>query len=87
MALIGVAEVLAFLSVIVLITESVTDQLGTGMLGLVHGLASTCSATVRALSPLTAGTLWGQGSAPLVFGFNGFLILVLGIVGSAQVQV
>jgi hypothetical protein len=84
MGLIGVAEVLAFLSVIVLITESVTDQLGTGMLGLVHGLASTCSATVRALSPPIAGSLWGQGSAPLVFGFNGFLILVLGIFGSNQ---
>ena len=84
MILIGFAEVLAFLSVIMMITESATMDSQADMLGLVHGLASTCSASVRALSPPMAGFLWEMGNSPLVFGFNGVLILIFGIYGCTR---
>ena len=84
MILIGIAEVLAYLSVIMLITESVAGDKDADMLGLVHGLASTCSACVRALSPPLAGLLWEMGKSPLVFGVNGVLVVALGIGGSMR---
>ena len=83
MILIGLVEVFTYLSVIVMITESVSHQPESlKSLGLVHGVASTCSALVRAISPTVSGTLWEYGKSSLVFGFNGILVLVLGVGGS-----
>jgi cyanate permease len=80
MILIGIAEVLTFTSVIILITESVSDQPESlKSLGLIHGLASTCAALVRAFSPTISGALWEFGKSRLVFSFNGILVLFLGI--------
>ncbi|KAJ3015100.1 hypothetical protein HKX48_004784 [Thoreauomyces humboldtii] len=53
----GTAEVLGYLAVILLITDSVTSE----YLGLVHGLASTCSAATRTVAPAVAGSLWQWG--------------------------
>lgn len=87
MILIGVAEVLCFTSVIVMITESVSDDPESSKnLGLVHGLASTCAALVRAIFPTLAGIFWEFGGSPLVFGINGLLILILGIGGSIYTE-
>lgn len=83
MVLIGVAEVLTFTSVIVMTTESVSDDPESlKNLGLVHGLAGTCAALVRAFSPTISGALWELGKSSLVFGSNSFIILILGVGGS-----
>ena len=83
MILIGFAEVLTFTSVIVMTTESVSDQAESlKNLGLVHGLASTCAGLVRAFSPTIAGALWESGKSSLVFSFNGIVTLLLGVGGS-----
>lgn len=87
MILIGIAEVLTFTSVIVMTTESVSDDPESlKNLGLVHGLASTCAALVRAFSPTISGALWEFGRSTLVFSFNGFLILTFGVGGSIYTE-
>jgi cyanate permease len=87
MILIGVAEVFCYTSVIIMITESVSDDPESSKnLGLVHGLASTMSALVRAIFPTLAGIFWECGKAPVVFGFNGILILIFGIGGSIYIE-
>jgi hypothetical protein len=69
-----------------MITESVSDDPESSKnLGLVHGLASTMSALVRAIFPTLAGIFWECGKAPLVFGSNCLLILIFGIGGSIYV--
>ena len=87
MIFIGFAEVFCYTSVIVMITESVSDDPESCKnLGLVHGLASTMAALVRAIFPTLAGLLWEIGKAPLIFGLNGLLILIFGIGGSIYVE-
>ncbi|RKO92839.1 major facilitator superfamily domain-containing protein [Blyttiomyces helicus] len=60
MAAFGVAEALSYLSVILAITESVPDP---RRLGLAHGLAATCAALARTVSPAAAGAIWEWGFA------------------------
>ncbi|KAI8830708.1 major facilitator superfamily domain-containing protein [Chytridium lagenaria] len=53
----GFVEAISYLSVIIMITESVEP----GSLGAAHGLAATCAAASRTLAPPLAGTLWQLG--------------------------
>ncbi|KAI8824883.1 major facilitator superfamily domain-containing protein [Fimicolochytrium jonesii] len=61
----GLAEVAGYLSIIILITDSVSPL----YLGAAHGLASTCAAGVRAVAPGVAGSVWEWGSG--VVGYTG----------------
>ncbi|KAJ3268872.1 hypothetical protein HDV01_002130 [Terramyces sp. JEL0728] len=54
---IGISEALAYLAVMLLITESQIPQ----NLGLAHGLASTLSALARTFSPAISGLVWELG--------------------------
>jgi MFS family permease len=53
----GFAEGIAYLCVIIMISDSVEPN----ALGSAHGLASTCAAGVRTVSPPLAGYLWELG--------------------------
>jgi hypothetical protein len=54
---IGLGEALSYLTVIMLITNSVDSS----RLGMVHGVAATFAAAARAIAPSLAGTLWELG--------------------------
>ena len=73
MVLMGFGESVAFLSVIVLITEKSDKK----TLGLTHGLASTAAAGCRFIGPAMAGAIWNEGVARgsywLVFASGGLV--------------
>ncbi|KAJ3071261.1 hypothetical protein HDU98_005607 [Podochytrium sp. JEL0797] len=54
MSLFGFVEALVYLSVIMMISDSVT----TSSLGAAHGLAATCAAAVRTIAPPLVGYVW-----------------------------
>ncbi|KAH6585431.1 hypothetical protein BASA61_006832 [Batrachochytrium salamandrivorans] len=90
MSLFGIAEAVAYVSVIVLITESAS---GTGALGLAHGFASTMAACVRTLGPALVGILWEIGAsfiAPgasvwVVFG-GGAAVAFMGVIAAWAIR-
>ncbi|KAJ3328661.1 hypothetical protein HDU76_009528 [Blyttiomyces sp. JEL0837] len=55
--LFGFAEAVSYLSVIIMISDSVEPD----ALGSAHGLAATCAAAVRTLAPPLTGYLWELG--------------------------
>jgi MFS family permease len=78
----GVCESLGYLSVILMITESQKAS----NLGLAHGLASTCSALVRALCPTISGVLWEWGVSlqwPWLVFYSGFMFALMGVISSS----
>jgi hypothetical protein len=54
MCIFGTAESIAYLSVLLRVTESA----GQSNLGLAHGFASTMAALVRAIAPSVTGAIW-----------------------------
>ncbi|KAJ3323492.1 hypothetical protein HDV06_001769 [Boothiomyces sp. JEL0866] len=72
---IGISEALAYLAVMLLITESQVPQ----NLGLAHGLASTLSALARTFSPAISGLVWEMGVDMKIPG----LVFILGAIISA----
>ncbi|KAJ3258868.1 hypothetical protein HK103_003250 [Boothiomyces macroporosus] len=72
---IGISEALAYLAVMLLITESQVPQ----NLGLAHGLASTLSALARTFSPAISGLVWELGVSMKMPG----LVFILGACISA----
>jgi MFS family permease len=75
MAFLGACESLAYLSVMLLITESQYPL----NLGKAHGLAATLAAFSRTISPAVSGLIWQWGEALhwnwLVFVFNAMISL------------
>ncbi|KAJ3163688.1 hypothetical protein HDU86_000282 [Geranomyces michiganensis] len=57
LVVLGMAEVMGYLAVILAITDSVEPH----HLGLIHGFASTCAAATRTLAPTVAGAVWQWG--------------------------
>ncbi|TPX59174.1 hypothetical protein PhCBS80983_g02649 [Powellomyces hirtus] len=80
----GIAEVLGYLAVILLITDSVEPR----YLGLSHGFASTCSAAARTLAPTVAGAVWQWGivlggmATGIVFAFAATIAFLVVLGGS-----
>ncbi|KAJ3046304.1 hypothetical protein HDV00_000118 [Rhizophlyctis rosea] len=58
MALLGIAECMAYTSVIIMITQSAPAS----QMGLAHGVAGTCAAVMRTIGPALAGMLWEGGA-------------------------
>ncbi|KAJ1555070.1 hypothetical protein HK405_003324 [Cladochytrium tenue] len=54
----GVAEATSYISVIIMISDSVP----TDAIGAAHGLSATMAASVRTLAPPLVGMVWGLGS-------------------------
>ncbi|KAI8909506.1 major facilitator superfamily domain-containing protein [Gorgonomyces haynaldii] len=81
----GIAESLAYLSVMLRITESVAPR----HLGVAHGFASTMAALVRTIAPALTGSIWEWGHrlgwTSLVF-FIGALTSLGGVVASFLVS-
>ncbi|KAJ1559787.1 hypothetical protein HK096_011092 [Nowakowskiella sp. JEL0078] len=87
LAFIGSLECMAYLSVTLMITDaslhgfsqSQNDNNNDAPLGLTHGLASTCAAFVRTITPTIAGLLWELGSVLNSSGTDGSTDSVGGI--------
>ncbi|KAJ3216899.1 hypothetical protein HDU67_008806 [Dinochytrium kinnereticum] len=74
MILFGFVEAIAYLSVIIMITDSVDP----GSLGAAHGLAATCAAGARTLAPPLAGTFWQLG---VLWGIPWLIFAVIAFAG------
>ncbi|KAJ3180885.1 hypothetical protein HDU87_001525 [Geranomyces variabilis] len=78
LVVLGMAEVMGYLAVILAITDSVEPH----HLGLIHGFASTCAAATRTLAPTVAGAVWQWGlliggpASGAVFFFGGAIALI-----------
>ncbi|KAI8591988.1 major facilitator superfamily domain-containing protein [Geranomyces variabilis] len=78
LVVLGMAEVMGYLAVILAITDSVEPH----HLGLIHGFASTCAAATRTLAPTVAGTVWQWGlliggpASGAVFFFGGAIAMI-----------
>ncbi|KAJ1568676.1 hypothetical protein HK405_015304 [Cladochytrium tenue] len=71
-ATMGLGEGLAYLSVVMVITDSVSaDQLG-----LVHGLAGCLASVARTVAPTLAGAIWEAAPPPAVFGLTAAVVAV-----------
>ncbi|KAJ3107826.1 hypothetical protein HDU97_003174 [Phlyctochytrium planicorne] len=78
MVLFGFVEAIAYLSVLLMITESVESH----SLGSAHGLAATCAAGARTLAPPLAGTFWQLG---ILWGIPWLVFAVIGGVAAFSV--
>ncbi|KAI8621018.1 major facilitator superfamily domain-containing protein [Chytriomyces sp. MP71] len=70
MVLFGFVNAIAYLSVIMMISDSVPSA----SLGAAHGLAATCAAVVRTLSPPLSGWAWSFASTVVRVPVAAFLI-------------
>ncbi|KAK5671851.1 hypothetical protein QVD99_001682 [Batrachochytrium dendrobatidis] len=79
MAMFGLAEATAYISVIVMITESAA---GSGALGLAHGFASTMAACMRTVGPSIIGWMWEVGGTPWVVFIGSACVALFGVVAA-----
>ncbi|KAJ3026518.1 UNVERIFIED_CONTAM: hypothetical protein HDU68_005511 [Siphonaria sp. JEL0065] len=74
----GFVEALTYLSVIMMITDSVPAS----SLGAAHGLSATCAAAVRTFAPPLVGYIWEYVSIEHTMPWTGFLVVQIGAAAS-----